>query len=280
MFNRFQTHFSELIGQKMTRVVGQPAIVGDMSGVVNVPGRGGYIYVRTPGGMLEVFNNRVSAVSGMQVLVGYDPLQPGLLQVLSTQTAQPMSGAGDAPIEGGGYAPASRYSWMHPDGGEDPVYIQLRQFMPLRVKPAGQLRITVYRGYLPLGTPVDTQTLDLTAHVPGESGKVRLVLIYVDSSGAVHAQAGSLVNLAALDYSDIPEPPADAVLCLAAVRLRYGQAAIIEARSQTDILDLRFPYWHKHDLADLPPAREAAQDSYGAVLTDSGGIDIVYVEVA
>jgi len=241
MANKRRTVQAVLKG-KQNALSGVPALLGSANSVVSVPDREGYVYVRFANGSIaEVANRRVPEQINLPVYVGYDPLEPNLLQVLSTRIM-----AGDT------YANSPslpKHGLTHRFFETDPVWVELRQFMPLRVGPAasGGMSVTVYRGVINTGgtwAEVPTSTIDLTASIPATSGYSRWVLVSIDRDGDIITTDGSDVVSTAITLSDMPAVPTGAVLVLAAVRLYNGQTYIAEAKTNTDILDLRFPYWH------------------------------------
>jgi len=222
-----------------------PGILGDISGAVAVPGRPNYVYVRLMGvagdAPAEVYNNRVANLANLPVLVGYDPLQPNLLQVLSTRAIS-RQGEDDKSSPSG--VQPHHLSHEYPTGS-DIVWVQLMQFLPFRVFPAGGLSISVYRGVVYAGGAwrklEETVTHDLASYVPTTNGKACFVLVTLDNSATVTFTKGSEVNLADLAGTDIPAAPAGTSLVLAAIRLYAGQTAINESTTNLDIYDLRWP---------------------------------------
>ncbi|WP_054522192.1 hypothetical protein [Thermanaerothrix daxensis] len=213
-----------------------PAILGDKSGVVDAGN--GYAYVQVDNTVLKVLNNRVAAQPFLPVWVGYDPAQPGLLQVLSPRTV-----AGENPRYN---VPSHAKNHEYPFG-TDILYMQLRQFLPLRITPLGGLRITIYPGLVWAdGYKPVSGTFDLTEYCPLEVGKSCYVLITVDNSGDVVITKGSEVNLDTLSLTHLPSIPTGTAYVLGAVRLYAGQFSIQESGTDTDIVDLRFPIPHTH----------------------------------
>ncbi len=228
------------LDQRQAKIQGTPGLLGDGSGNVAVPGLQNYVYVRIAGGVIQVFNNRVPLVNDLPVVVGYDPLVPGRLQVLSTQADLGIMSQVITPSSG--FAPSSRYRWMDPNGGEDPLFVEQRQMMPLRLYPAGGLSVAVYpavvktpRGYYLVG---GNTTYDLTSLLPSSEG-VRFIVFYLDDQGQIQYQAGNTVAWNDFDLSQLPQLGGNAVYLIGAVRLYYGQTEIREGRVNTDILDLR-----------------------------------------
>jgi hypothetical protein len=101
--NTLRKLFKQKFGTKQDVLLSVPGQLGNGKGTVVVPGRPNYVYVRVAGFVEEVYNSRVQADNDMPVIVGYDPAQPKLYQVLTTR----MSSTGTA---SGGYAPAIRYT--------------------------------------------------------------------------------------------------------------------------------------------------------------------------
>ena len=220
-------------------------LLGNISGVVKVPNRNNYVYVRLAGsGIAEVFNNRVSTIFDLPVICGYDPVDPQRFQVLSLQGSV-ADAVGFSLVYGSGYAPSERYRWMYPGGGQDPLFVEGRQFMPLRITPTSELKFIVHNQVIWNGTEWEifggsTET-DLASYVPTTAGKCKMVLISIDDLGDIEITAGSEVDITALVSSDIPSPPEGTRYVLGAIRLYTGQTKIQEARTNTDVVDLRYP---------------------------------------
>lgn len=230
------------LDDKQNSIMAKHGMMGDGTGVLEVTDLEHYVYVRTSAGIEEVFNNRVPPENDLMVMLGYDPTQPDLYQVLSTRTAAPGGVTGGAVA---GYAPAIRYQWMADGGGQDPLWIDIRQFLPLRVGTYLGMLIQIYRGVVKSGSTwidVNTQTMLLTSHVPTTAGNAAFVLITVDTTGDAIATKGAETTVELLSLADIPAAPTGTLVELAAVRVYNGQTAVQEARTNTDIKDLRRPY--------------------------------------
>jgi hypothetical protein len=227
--------------RKQDRPERLPAVLGDGQGGLFVSGTPNTVYVQVAGGVTgQAWNSRVPASYGLPVWVGYDPLEPDRWQVLSLRAGAAEAAGFD--LGGSGYAPADRYRWNYPGGGQDPLFVEGRQFLPLRLGPHTGLSVYVYPWVVWTGTGwayVSGTAVDLTASVPATEGQARLVLVTIDESGAVVMTAGSEVALADLGLDDLPAVPAATRYVLGAVRLYYGQTVIQEGRSNTDVLDLR-----------------------------------------
>jgi hypothetical protein len=227
--------------RKQDRPERLPAVLGDGQGGLFVSGTPNTVYVQVAGGVTgQAWNSRVPASYGLPVWVGYDPLEPDRWQVLSLRAGAAEAAGFD--LGGSGYAPADRYRWNYPGGGQDPLFVEGRQFLPLRLGPHTGLSVYVYPWVVWTGTGwayVSGTAVDLSASVPATAGNALLVLVTIDESGAVVMTAGSEVALADLGLDDLPAVPAGTRYVVGAVRLYAGQTVIQEGRSNTDILDLR-----------------------------------------
>jgi hypothetical protein len=236
--------FNDKFQTKQDRIGALPGQLGDGYGHLAVDGREQYVYCRLAGAVAEVYNNRIPAENDLLVMVGYDPAQPELFQVLSTRTAAPGGTNGGAVT---GYAPALRYQWMATGGGQDPLFVEQRAYLPLRIGALAGMLLQVYRGKVWTGTGwkyISTHNFSLASYVPVTAGNAALVLISVDESGGVVKTPGAEFTLAAMTTAELmlaqlPAVPAGTREVLGAVRVYAGQTAIQEARNNTDILDLR-----------------------------------------
>lgn len=226
-----------------------PGQLGDGYGQLAVPGRPNFFYCRISGRSEVVYNDRVDAQNDLMVDVGRDTIMgaetPGIFKVLSSRSNAP---AGTSAIVEGGFAPASRYEIFEPGGGQDPIFSQLRQIMPLRVGPWDALLVQIWYGIVPTGSTdvfIPFQTIDMEPYIPTTTGKSALVLITIDDIGAVVATKGNEFSTTAITTEDqflaqIPADPDDTVYRSAAVRVYYGQTEVQEGRVSSDIRDLRW----------------------------------------
>lgn len=256
------------------------ATLGDAAGTVAVPGRPYYVYVRMPDGTVaQAYNSATDNAAGRQVWVGYTPLNPTLLVVLSFVAVY----VGDSGGAGIG-AHHLTHEMFALGGGNDVVYSHARQLLPLRVSPVSGLTVKVEAGAVLMadGTwqAAPTGTLDLTSHVPTVT--TRYVLIYLDEDGELTARAGSPAPFfAPLTYADIPavQPGEKAI---AAIALAVGQTAITEAQTRQDVVDLRFsapgslpatPATTFLDLTDTPGSYTGAAGSVPIVNGDEDALE-------
>jgi hypothetical protein len=246
---RARQAFNKFKQQKQDVMPAFEGVMGDGDGNVQVPGAGNenISYVRIGGAIQEVFNTRALLREGLRVLVGYDPSQPNLMQVLGTSSSAPLGTlTGESATL---YAPATYYEW----GGTDPIWIVKRLWLPRRIScldstdPAYTgLTVRLYPDMFWDGSAwmvLSSADIDLSDYLPTTVGKSAYTLITVDTSGAIVCTMGAEVDTAALDASDIPAVPDDTADALAAVALYYGQTEIQEAAGASDIVDLRCTYF-------------------------------------
>lgn len=210
-----------------------------------------FVFVQMPdGNTVSAYNQRVSPAAGKRVVVGYDDVNPLLLQVLADAASY---GGISAPPQSSQQAHRHQHQWLDAGGGWDPVLTDIRAWSPFAVYPAGGMKVQIYATMFWTGaawTRIST-TVDLTAHIPTSAGQARYVLLEADTSGAIIATAGSVGSLLALSDSAIPAANPQR-RSIAAIRTYYGQTAIQETPAANDIYaDLRFPGTHPHSIASL-----------------------------
>ena len=233
--------FRQVMNQRQPVINNIAATMGDGQGNLKVTGKDGYVWVTINGAPYKAFCNRVPPAYNKDVWVGVSTeggKSGGVYQVLSDRAIGSMNAA---LMQAGGYAPASRYAW----GGDDPLGVDLRAFMPLRIgSHTGGMLVDLYRGYVNNGTTrfsIPRQDIDVSAHIPTTVDMAAFVLISIDDTGAVIQTKGSEVAIADLAVSDIPATPAGTIFESGAVRVYYGQTEAREGQTNTDFVDLRFP---------------------------------------
>ena len=226
--------------------------LGNNDGVVDVPGRVNYVYVKMTDGMVtQAYNVVVPSILNLPVICGYDQnqLSSGLLKVLSVRNV-PRQTPNSTPPASTLVSHHKTHEWMNGDGGQDVTFMELRQFMPLRPSIIEPFTVRIERGVLNLSGVwkyIPTQTIDLTSNVPttdvyGLSGSAVLGRYSLVSLGAVSGSpavtSGSLVPITAISLSDVPNTPTgNYPIC--AVFTYYYQEKLSEARTRTDLIDLR-----------------------------------------
>jgi hypothetical protein len=276
------------LAQKQNLISAVSGLLGDGSGNVTDTSKTNHVFVRISGIVTSVFNVKVPPENDLRVLVGNDPAQPNLTQVLSTFTSSPGGTTGGGVV---GYAPASQYEWM----GPDPIFIDKRLILPRRISTYSGMQVKIYADMFWTGTdwisiPIIPDPIDLSDYIPATAGKVAIVLITLNTAGETVLTDGADVDIADLAPADVPAVPEDTSDVLAAVRVYYGQTAVKEMKTNTDIVDLRFTYFgsggsdvianHDHsgdagdggtfDAANLTSG--AANDNYVLTADGSGGV--------
>lgn len=225
------------------RTKAYPALLGDGQGNVRVPGKTNFDYARMPdGSVVEVYNSRTPEANDLSVWVGYEPLNPSLLRVLDFMYVYSAVNGGGA--GGSGFGPHhATHELFNAAGGGDVVWIDSRQFLPLRIEAAGALTVTIYLA--PLWVTggwqlVSTTPIDLSSFRPTTLGQACYVLVYVEQDGTLNTRTGATVPQATISVTDIPAVAAGE-RALGAVLLFAGQTAITENNTgRRDIVDLRY----------------------------------------
>lgn len=253
-----QREFDQTFERKQDRLRGVPGKLGDPeTGDVQVSGRPNYVYFRAVDQPIaEVFNKRVPPLLNLDVVVGYDPYEPELWQVLGIRSLHRYGEDDENIYTGSGlHAETHRYMGSGPGGGQDILWVEERQVLPWRITPAGTLTISVYRNIAYVGGTMQSiydTSIDLSSYQPTNTDKALLVLVTVDTSGSIQTTAGSEIDIGSLTLADAPAIPDGTEYVLGAVRLYEGQTVIREARTVTDIYQARFPFWHTHGSQSTP----------------------------
>ena len=258
-------------------------LLGDYSGyTVEVSGRANYVYVRLAGNILmQAFNNRVPNRYDRRVLVGYDPKEPHLLQVLGLQSDQKLFGE-ETTTESQMMLHHESHEWMNYYGGNDVVFTELRQFMPFRPMPiyVSGTHVYVNRGVGWIGSQwqyVTGQIFNVGPYIPVTG--TNYGLLYIESNGSLNYSGSVTKDANSLVLTDIPAPP-PGTLPIMAVRLYGGQTTVSEALTGTDIIDLRFPIAHDHkfrELSDVPRSYTGQTGKFARVKSTEDGLEYISV---
>ncbi len=226
-----------------------PGRLGNGFGKVRHETLANHCYVRIAGKSQAIYNDRVPYKNNLEVVCGYDELgsseKPGKFMVLSSRTAAP-GGTGVVVATVGKHG--KTHQLFRSDGGTDVSWIDNRQIIDLQTWPYSGMQVHVYQGIVDIGGGiyklVPSQLLDLTAHIPTTPGNAALVLITVNTSGALVVTKGAEFVLADMTTADlmlanIPYEPSNTAEALSAVRVHYGQIEVQMSASNLDIIDLR-----------------------------------------
>jgi hypothetical protein len=244
---RLRKEFETLIDKYQQALEVTKGVLGNDRGIVSVPDRVGYVYVRTESFVIQVYNERVPIQDELPVLIGYLPQAPTLLQVISTDLGSIGTGAEDETVFDEIASHHANHEWMNPLGGQDIVFSQLRQFMPLNIMPSTGTAVHVYRGTVPTlegGWSSVYQTyLDFSGTAASLTGTLaQYMLISALPDGHLLITTGEVKALAGLGLANVPTQEFG-TYPLAAIRLYAGQTQITEGTLSTDLVDLR---WMPH----------------------------------
>jgi len=182
-------------------------------------GASGWVYVTetSTGAVRQVLNRRVPNKVFTQVAVGYDPSQPGVLQVLY---ARDVFGDQDT-------SPAvPDHAQTHAYGGGDTDFVEAARILPFLVLPYSEFTVQIFGGVFEKSDGswgvLSNQTLDLSAYQPA-AGAIWALLQY-DDDGAVTVVEGAEVDVKEL--LTVANIPAASENPIAVIRLYEGQTAI------------------------------------------------------
>ena len=249
MRNELRDAITNRLGEKQDAGEYYYGTLGSVTtGAVQVPGRPGYVYVTLGSGAItQAYNTRVPLTLNLPVVIGIDPIQADKAQ-LSVLSARALPRAGSTPenfINVSGHHASHEY--FNVNGGQDVVYVQLRQIMPLRPTPLGgwnlyinpDLQIVNGTWQTVGGSIYYLGNRAVTTYTSGSAGDERMMLISLDlTSGSVVFTNGILKAISTSTMADVPvTPPGNIPIC--AIRFWTGQTDIIESVTQTDLADLR-----------------------------------------
>ncbi|MFA5416897.1 MAG: hypothetical protein WC341_00425 [Bacteroidales bacterium] len=247
------TLLRKTISDKFASKADQPKVlygfVGNTDNSVVVPGKPNYIYVTLADGIVtEAYNNVVPEVYQLPVVLGIDQNQKtsNLLKVLGIRDV-PRQKTG---TNIGGPPHHASHEWLNPSGSTDITYIQLRQFMPLRPRIIEPFEIGIGGAVLQINgawTAVGDQTIDMEPYIPtsnvvvsGSQVQALYALVSISAlSGSVVVTSGSAMGSFSITTANIPTIPANH-FPICAVLLYQNQDRILEARTRTDLIDMRW----------------------------------------
>jgi hypothetical protein len=240
------------------------AFLGDLSGTVKADNNYNVYVTLLDGQVKTVRNQRVPNVARMPVIVGYDPTDRRVLQVLRSRPA----------YNGAAYPDVVNHAPNHEWGGIDPLWVRGEAFLPGLVVPNSGLTVRIFGFvyYLDGWHLLNTQDVDLSGNLP--TSGARYVLAEVDEAGTVSLRDGSdVASRGALTYADIPAPAADKK-ALFAVATYAGQTVVVKNLVESDIVDLRWGgvawdvaltddrYVRKFEFASDPTASDDDTEGY------------------
>lgn len=220
-------------------------LLGDGTGVVNVPNRDDYHFARFSRGAsesFEVFNKETPAIDNWPVLIGELPWLPGLTQVVGTDWAS-YEAAGWGEAAGGLVLHAPIHEWRDGSVGADPMSVYLRSIAPLRAYAVGsgttEIFVNAYE-YDPSGTVwPGTPSINVSAPMLAlTTGNAQFLGIYLDPNN----NTLGIVTGATSVFTPAFDPPRVSfpvgVIPSARIKIHGGQGAL----SETDFRDARRPF--------------------------------------
>lgn len=240
-----------------------PAVTGDGNGTLET-GTDNLIYcVTATDGVVQAWAYNCPHVYGLPVWVSKSERRPGALEVVGIRDIGSQNASRQSEVGKHG----TSHRWLGTEGGGyDPVFIELRQFMPFGLWAGNNadyaFSVYVGRGVIWTGeqyVEVKPAELDLSGGLPMATGGdryARYTLIYVASKdngtdAEVRVLYGTVKLATSFTIEDVPTPPSDSLLVIGAVRLYSDQVMIQDGRAGTDVIDLRFPYRSLVDANDL-----------------------------
>lgn len=238
--------FGKLDLRKKNKVIHIPGILGiPIGGVktVEIPEREGYVYVRlrnSTSELVQVYNDQVSPVYGLPVLIKKDDVDPNRYVVAGRDLGM-YQNWGNSP-----YLPKhgnTHRFWE--GGGGDVVFVEDRQLMPLLVHPSGTsgacnvvIEPDVYYQDGTWKYGGGTGSPDICSLKPTD-GTAKMVLVYLDGNANPQLLGGSTFGATLTGTAQVmpfvPSPPASNSIPLAWVRLVSGTERI----SWSNIYDAR-----------------------------------------
>lgn len=290
--NRSQVRrqFTRRLSRKANVLNGLRVQLGDMNGHLypDYAADPNLVYYRRADQVHSVKNVIAPPILDLWVRIGVDPLD-GQFQVLKVDGLQ----GGGTVVQVAGYPPSSRYSW----GGQDPVLISLRQFVPLRPTVNHGMTLSVDEGLLNLPglgwTYVAPQEIDLFEYIPLGADTAVIVLIAINNDGDTVLTASDNISPLANAFPsgtlvNIPATPNGTAKHICALRIYrqpdgHEQLALQESLTNTDLVDLRL--WDTNDSghtiqnegSDLGERRYLNFVGNGINVTDDPGNDATVV---
>ena len=238
--------FEEVLAQYEPIRPADPALMGDGLGNVAVSGRDGFVYIRVGSELVvgQAYNNRVPNRENLPIIVGYSSDQPALFQVLSIREVYAGADSGHDMIPQV-VAHHNSHELGNADGGDDVVYVQKQQILPLlayETDPAS-MYINVASDWYPWQSGfkffAGATSADLSGYVPATSGQARYLLVSVDGATNIlqytEGDTWSLYLPPADLSSLVPDAPAGSVPVVA-IYLPYGTTALTR---ETNLYDVR-----------------------------------------
>jgi len=242
---RLKKEVKSLNDRKPDELIEVPGILGNGVGVVEVPNRLGYVYVRLRNQMsetIQAYNDRVSPVDDLPVVVIRHRAEMNRWKIKDRDLGQYVTWQSS-------YVPdhGSQHSLDPFDPGGDIVWTFARQMMPLNAvlcsECSGTNSVVVKDYYYYRNSDStwqyfeDAESIDYITKPSGTNSVMNL--LYLDTAGALQSIQGvefdaDAISGSVLDY--LPPPPADCFVPIAGIYISHD---ITKDIAWEDIYDVR-----------------------------------------
>ena len=253
---------SQLRGQNKTVEI--PAFLGDLSGNVKADNNGGVYVLLFSGEVQIVRNDEVPPIPRLPVIIGYDK-KDSTLRVLRMREAFNNPPYVNLPAHAD-----KTHQWPN----IDTLWVRPEQILSGIALPGGGMIVELvgFVYYLNGFHLLNTQPIDFTSYVPISGANY--VLAQVDESKVISFVVGdSKPSREMLEYEDIPATTTGNKW-LFAVKMYFGQTRIIKAKSDTDIIDLR---WVTDPTGGGGGISDAPSDGTPYVRQDAGWVQVLSI---
>lgn len=205
------------------------AVMGRADGTVKSIENNVYITLYN-GSVIEVYNDRLPRIAWRKIVVGYDPTDPLLLQVLRFDNVYATNPTPMIPNH------KESHTWF----SYDAIDVYGEQILPLLPRAIGGLVVRVYGGWYQANSAyhiIDTQDLDLSGEAIASGAE--WVNAEIDDAGVTTYNHGANYGSRELllpEYIPTTDP---AKKLLFSVKTYAGQVSIIQTRTESDIFDPR-----------------------------------------
>ena len=223
------------------------ALIGHPDGTtIEDPESPGFVFVRIDGDgdrVRHALCRSVLPLYNQPVIVAYSDERPRTLEVVDLNIAA-LPPAADGGPSWDGSASLGKHASQHALLGGDTIWIQTKQVLPLRTRPAdpASMRVFVESGAYQYGSGFNYwpggYTSDMTAHIPATADTQLFRVVYIDAATNALAYVNSAEtadDLYLANYEDVLDLIPTNCVPLSAIRLANGMTTIVEV----DIYDLR-----------------------------------------
>ena len=204
-YQKIATKFAERKESKPLVFSGELGVTTNGENLVEVSGRPGFVWVRLRNQLNELvqaFNESVSPVFDLPVMVEWDKLSPTHYRIIDRDTARYTTWGGSTSSYLPKHGASHSFDTLTGVGGGDPVWVYDQQIMPFLVTPSGS------SGAMSVSWQPDVYYMSGTFHYWGGTGtaisndlkptgttSARMLLLYADvSTGNLLIATGTLTE--------------------------------------------------------------------------------------